>query len=33
MKECSNRDENMAQCTCHAEDCERRGLCCACEFP
>ncbi len=30
MEECLNREANAAQCTCGAEDCERRGLCCAC---
>ncbi len=30
MEECPNREANVAQCICPSEDCERRGLCCAC---
>ena len=30
MAECPSREANAAQCTCAAEDCERRGLCCQC---
>ena len=30
MVECPNKEENAEQCTCGAEDCERRGVCCEC---
>ena len=30
MDKCPNRETNAAECICQAEDCERRGLCCAC---
>jgi hypothetical protein len=30
MSECSQRETNLAQCTCTYASCDRRGACCAC---
>ena len=30
MDECSKREENLAQCPCPSDDCERKGRCCEC---
>lgn len=29
-EKCPNRETNLQSCTCTAEECERRGLCCEC---
>lgn len=30
MKECVNREENLRNCNCTYEPCERKGICCEC---
>lgn len=30
MKECPNREKNLAKCNCSYEPCSRKGVCCEC---
>jgi hypothetical protein len=30
MKECLNKKENLLNCNCSYEPCERKGICCEC---
>jgi len=30
MKTCQNQKQNLANCNCSYEPCERKGICCAC---
>ena len=30
MEECPNKQKNFEQCSCSADDCDRKGICCEC---